>query len=71
MIIDESEKITNFKNSTGGISKKTQLANHPWVKDIEAEERQMEIEQKEDNQYNNIIPNQKVNTNKDGDADEE
>ena len=31
----------------------------------------MEIEQKEDNQYNNIIPNQKVNTNKDGDADEE
>lgn len=71
MIIDEGEKIQNCKNSTGQISNKTIRANHPWVKDADAEERQMEIEQKEDNQYNNIIPNQKVNANKDGDDDEE
>ena len=70
MIIDESEKIQNCKNSTGQISNKTIRANHPWVKDADAEQRQIEIEQKEDNQYNNIIPNQKVNTNKDGDNNE-
>lgn len=71
MITDEGEKIQNCKNSMGQISNKTIRANHPWVKDVDAEERQIEIEQKEDDQYSNIIPNQKVNTNKDGDNDEE
>lgn len=56
MIIDESEKIQNCKNSEGQISNKTIKVNHPWVKDVEAEERQMEIEQGED-EYSKVIPN--------------
>ncbi len=57
MIIDESEKIQNCKNSTGQISNKTIRANHPWVQDTDAEERQIVIEQKEDDEYSQIIPN--------------
>lgn len=64
MIIDETEKITNFKNSAGGISEKTRRQNHPWVKDIEAEERQIELEKPEE-EYENIMPN------KDGDTNEQ
>lgn len=66
MIIDESEKITNFKNSAGGISNKTRRQNHPWVKDIEAEERQIELEERTEEEYESIIPN-----NEDGGTDDE
>ena len=48
MITDDTSKITNIKNSEGIISKKTQLANHPYVTDPETEIKQMEKEEKEE-----------------------
>lgn len=44
LIINESEKITSVKNSLGVISQKTALSNHPWVKDVDAEIKQLEDE---------------------------
>lgn len=44
LIINESEKITNVKNSLGVISQKTALANHPWVKNVDEEIKQLEEE---------------------------
>lgn len=44
LIINESEKITSVKNSLGVTSKKTALANHPWVKDVDEEMKQLEEE---------------------------
>lgn len=65
MIINESEKIENCKNSTGQISNKTIRANHPWVTDVEAEKTQMEKEEKESDEYSTVIPH---TSNKDGDS---
>lgn len=44
IIINETEAITNCKNSTGIISEQTIIANHPFVKDVDAE---LELVQKE------------------------
>jgi SPP1 family phage portal protein len=44
LIINESEKITSVKNSLGITSRKTALSNHPWVKDVDAEMKQLEDE---------------------------
>lgn len=46
MEINESEVIENCEKSKGVISDKTIKANHPWVKDLEQEEKQMEEEEK-------------------------
>lgn len=45
--INESEKITNLKNSVGQISKATIVANHPYVDDPEAELEQLDAEREE------------------------
>lgn len=44
LIINESEKIASVRNSFGITSLKTALANHPWVKDVNEELRQIEEE---------------------------
>jgi len=45
LIINEAEKITSVKDSFGITSRKTALSNHPWVKDVEAELKQIEDEE--------------------------
>lgn len=44
MPINEADTIQNCKNSMGLISKRTIVANHPWVKDAESELRAMDAE---------------------------
>lgn len=46
MPVNETDIITNIRNSEGIISKRTQLANHPWVKDVDEELKQLDEEQK-------------------------
>ena len=45
MITNEKEKIENCKNSED-LSRKSRLAHHPWVKDVDAELEQIEAEEK-------------------------
>ena len=47
MITNESEKIADCKNCEGQISKKTILAHHPYVTDVDAELKQLEKEQED------------------------
>lgn len=42
--INETEAVTNAKNSVGVISNRTILANHPWVTSVEDEEAQIKQE---------------------------
>ena len=44
ILINETDKITNAKNSVGIISKETIIAQHPWISDVNAEIQQMENE---------------------------
>lgn len=37
MPVNETDVITNVRNSDGIISRRTQLQNHPWVKDVDQE----------------------------------
>ncbi|WP_410769593.1 phage portal protein [Fontibacillus sp. BL9] len=46
--INETEAVTNAKNSIGVISDKTIRANHPWVTSVEDEEAQIEKEREPD-----------------------
>jgi SPP1 family phage portal protein len=45
VLINESEAITDAKNSTGVISKETIVANHPWVTDTKEELKRIEAEE--------------------------
>lgn len=45
IVINESEVITDAKNSTGVISKETIVANHPWVTDTKEELKRIEAEE--------------------------
>lgn len=47
MIVNESEVITDAKNSVGIISDETILANHPWVTDADAEMERMKQQKEE------------------------
>lgn len=47
MIVNESEAITDAKNSVGIISDETIRANHPWVTDADAEEERMKKQKEE------------------------
>lgn len=47
MITNESEKITDCNNSQD-LSKKTRLAHHPWVTDVDAELKQIKQEEEEE-----------------------
>ena len=46
--VNESEMITNCRNSEGVISKETIIANHPWVKDTAEELKRLQAEQQEE-----------------------
>ena len=45
--VNETEIINNIRNSEGIISKRTQRVNHPYVVDVEEEEKQIKKEQEE------------------------
>ncbi|RXZ77312.1 phage portal protein [Paenibacillaceae bacterium] len=47
MVIDESSIITNIRDSEGIISKETQVAQHPWVTDVQAEMERLEKQYQE------------------------
>ncbi len=49
-ITNESQVISDIKNSVGIVSHKTLLKNHPYVYDVEQEEKQMQ----EEHLFNNI-----------------
>lgn len=73
MITNESEKIENCKKSEGQVSRKTILANHPLVTDVNAELHQIEIEEKDalGPYMKNIDTQSKEDPeNKDGDVDD-
>ena len=46
--VNESEVITNCRNSEGVISKETIISNHPWVQDTAEEMRRLDEEQQAD-----------------------
>lgn len=48
MPVNEGDVITNIRNSDGIISKHTQLANHPWVDDVEEELQRIKDEKTEE-----------------------
>lgn len=67
MITNEKEKIENCKNSED-LSRKSRLAHHPWVKDVDAELEQIEAEEKAereatDNEYEELIKQMNKNNN--------
>lgn len=67
MITNEKEKIENCKNSED-LSRKSRLAHHPWVKDVDAELEQIEAEEKAereatDNEYDELIKQMNKNNN--------
>lgn len=47
MPVNETDVINNVRASEGVISRRTQLENHPWVEDAQAELAQMEKEKQE------------------------
>lgn len=47
MPVNETEVINNVKASENKISKRTQLENHPWVKDVDEELKRIKQEKKE------------------------
>ncbi len=56
MLMNESEIIDNLNKSTGILSKKTIIAQHPWVNDVEEEQQRIDEEQEDSiNQYNNAF----------------
>lgn len=69
MITDDTSKIANIRNSEGIISKKSQLANHPYVKNVEEELEQLKKEEQEEetDDYSNLNDH---NDDEDRDADE-
>ena len=76
MISNESEKIADCQNSTD-VSKKTRLAHHPWVTDVDAELKQIKIEEEAAmgdymKEVGNTLNKQKNNfDNENGDVDGE
>lgn len=67
MITNEKEKIENCKKSED-LSRKSRLAHHPWVKDVDAELEQIEAEEKAereatDNEYDELIKQMNKNNN--------
>lgn len=73
MEINEAEVITNCGASKGIISDKTIIANHPWVKDVEEEEKALEEQNKANEpQWDNIpLQETKKPFEKDGEVVEE
>lgn len=53
LLVNEMEQIQMAQQSMGVISHKTILENHPWVKDVDEEQKQLE---KEENDYAKNLP---------------
>ncbi len=71
MTVNEKELIENCKNSMDMLSKKTILANHPYVSNVEDELKKIKDEQKEaeketDSQYNELLETIRKSKNKGG-----
>lgn len=47
ILVNESQAITDIKNSVGIISEETILAQHPWVTDVQAEQEKLKKERSE------------------------
>lgn len=70
VLINETEIITNLRNSVGTLSRRTILENHPYVIDVEQERKQLEAERQEEAEYmdpydnmfdrNDVIPDDEV-----------
>ena len=56
MEINESEVIENCQKSKGTISDKTIIANHPWAKDVEAEEKALKEQNKANLPFQDKVP---------------
>jgi len=54
ILINETEAVTNAKNSVGVISNRTIVANHPWVSNTDDELKQMEKERAEAMDYGGL-----------------
>lgn len=59
MMSNEVEKVQMGRDSVGIISNKTIISNHPWVTDVEAEEKQLKEELDE---YSKLLPSVDGNT---------
>ena len=46
-MVNESQAISDIKNSVGIISEETILAQHPWVTDVQAEQEKLKKERSE------------------------
>ena len=58
ILINESESITNCKNSVGILSEETIVSQHPWTSDVQTELKRIEEQKKaEIDQYNEAFPN--------------
>lgn len=71
MTVNEQELIENCKNSIGIISMKTIRAKHPYVTDIEKEEKQIKLEEQKENEYEQAFNNLQNNSNNKGSEDNE
>lgn len=70
MMVNESQIITDINNSSAILSKRTCIAQHPYVTDVEAELKQLEEEEKKQiEQYGDAFA-QKTDDGQDGDDDE-
>jgi len=47
ILVNESQAISDIKNSVGIISEETLLAQHPWVTDVQAEQERLKKEREE------------------------
>ena len=56
MEINESEVIENCQKSKGIVSDKLLITNHPWVKDVELEEKAVEKQKQENLPFQDKIP---------------
>lgn len=75
MITNESEKISDCKNAEGQVSRRTILAHHPFVTDVDAELKQLQKEEQDalGDYMKNVVQNpSKENNldNEDGDVDD-
>lgn len=64
ILINESEVIANIRQSTGVLSRKTQVRNHPWIDDVDEEMKLIDQEETIPDDYGNafkkVIPNEEV-----------
>lgn len=55
ILINESEVIANIRQSTGVISRKTQVRNHPWIDDVDEEMKLIDQEEAVPDDYENTF----------------